>query len=488
MLLVHPVTEAIRFLPVLVGILFLGRGGGGWQLVGLAFPIVFGLWRFYTTTFRITSTHVELRRGLVSQKVLTARLDRVRSVELTSTLMHRLTGLSKVGIGTGSASLTSSDNAFELDALQVAEAEALRGQLLRISEAAPGGEPEVDAEGRPGPTAAPVEDVLLTLDPRWARYAPFTSSGLVIAAGVAALLGQMLETLAPDLEDLPDGSPTEISWLPIVLGVFVGLVVLGAVFGVVGYLTANWGFTLTRRRDGTSLRVRRGLLTTTETTLETARVRGLTTVEPLGLRAVGAGRLKALVVGASLAQGGTTTVVPNAPRAVLRRTADDVLGTPEPFGADLREHGPVARRRRLFRALGPVLVVLTAAATLGGFDLVSWWWTAAAALLLPASLWVARDRYRRLGHALTGQHLVMRSGSLAGRHVALDLDGVIGWTVSQSFFQRRQGVASLVATTAAGSQAYVVLDVPEPVAVALALRADHDLVGQFIEDRAAPPA
>ena len=48
--------------------------------------------------------------------------------------------------------------------------------------------------------------------------------------------------------------------------------------------------------------------------------------------------------------------------------------------------------------------------------------------------------------------------------------GIIGWNLQQSWFQRRAGLVTLVATTAAGSQAYAAIDVPEGTAIALADR------------------
>ncbi|WP_051706341.1 PH domain-containing protein [Nocardioides aequoreus] len=477
MLLVHPVNEAAKFLPVLVGIVVVGRDSGGWQLLGLAIPVVWGLWRYVTTSFRITETHVELRRGLLSQKVLTARLDRVRSVELSSSLMHRLLGLAKVRIGTGSAATITDDSGFELDALGQQEARTLRTQLLRLGEPAPA----VSEQGEP--VAPPGDEVLLELDPRWARYAPFTSSGNVIAAGVLAALGQLADALGPEVVDLGFlGRLGSAAVVPLVLAVVALLVVLGAVFGVLGYLVSNWGFLLTRRPDGSSLHVRRGLVTTTETSLESRRVRGVTLAEPLGLRLLGAARLKAMVVGASLSEGGTTTIAPNCPRPVAVAAAERVLGSASALAAPLTEHGPVARRRRLFRALVPTVLLLAGlAVAVVLLEVLAWWVLLPGLALLPLAWWLAVDRYRRLGHALVDGHLVVRSGTLAGRHVALDLDGVIGWHVTQTFFQRRQGVATLVATTAAGSQSYDVPDLPLATAAALALRADRRLVGQFTE-------
>ena len=57
----------------------------------------------------------------------------------------------------------------------------------------------------------------------------------------------------------------------------------------------------------------------------------------------------------------------------------------------------------------------------------------------PLACLLAVDRYRSLGHAVVAGWLVFRQGSLVRRRCVLEVDGVIGWTLRQSFFQRRTG-------------------------------------------------
>jgi putative membrane protein len=146
MLLVHPVNELIRFLPAVVAVFVLGTTGEGhtwWHVAAVAVPVALGLLRVLTTRFRITDDPLELRSGLVSRNVLTAPLDRVRTVELTSSPIHRLLGLAKVRIGTGSADKTGRER-LELDALALPEARTLRAALLHRT---------MDPSARPTETA-----------------------------------------------------------------------------------------------------------------------------------------------------------------------------------------------------------------------------------------------------------------------------------------------------------------------------------------------
>ncbi len=53
----------------------------------------------------------------------------------------------------------------------------------------------------------------------------------------------------------------------------------------------------------------------------------------------------------------------------------------------------------------------------------------------------------------------MRSGWLVREQVVLQRRAVVGWQVQQSFFQRRQGLATVVAAVGAGAGGYRALDV-----------------------------
>jgi putative membrane protein len=130
----------------------------------------------------------------------------------------------------------------------------------------------------------------------------------------------------------------------------------------------------------------------------------------------------------------------------------------------------------MVRAVVPLLVP---AAVLAWFA-PSWTWQVVLALL-PFSAALGWDRYRSLGHALTDRHLIARAGSAVRETVALQRTGIIGWRISRSFFQRRAGLVTISATTAAGNGAYHVIDVAEADGLALADAAVPDLLRPFLE-------
>ncbi|MBO0850083.1 MAG: PH domain-containing protein, partial [Pseudonocardia sp.] len=136
-------------------------------------------------------------------------------------------------------------------------------------------------------------------------------------------------------------------------------------------------------------------------------------------------------------------------------------------GAALVRHPPAAARRRLTRTVLPAVA----------FVLAVWWlrvelpglapaWPAVI-LAVPLAALVGADRYHNLGHALCREFLVIGSGSLVRRRVALARRGIIGWRVRQSPLQRWAGVVTLDAVTAAGAGRYSIVDVSPARAVEL---------------------
>ncbi|WP_310725895.1 PH domain-containing protein [Streptomyces sp. N2A] len=532
MLAVHPLHEALRFLPVILGVFFLGRDGEKpWGLIGLALALVVGLGRYFTTTYRVTAYHVQVRRGLLRREVLSVPLDRIRSVDVSARVLQRVLGLRRLAIGTGRADRHG--DGLVLDALDIAAAEQLRNELLhRTGQPAQADAPQAGAipdagagvprphpakAGRPrrpragklrssvreqghkesvdenrgkdrwdvGPAG---EELITALRPTWVRFGAFTLSGL---AGVGVLLTSAV-TFLNSAELGPDRFPPvrallqQISSVPTPLAVLesvvLGLLVV-ALLSALGYAASFWNFRLTRLSNGT-LRLTRGLVTTRSVTIEKRRLRGIEISETLPLRLVRGARCSAITTGLRAGRGaepGGSLLLPPAPLTRAREVAAAVYGDAAPMDCPLTRHGTGAKRRRLTRARGAAVVAI---ALTGALSLWAEWptWSCPASLaLLPLAELMGRDRYRNLGHALLeGGHLVTSQGSLVRRRQILSGDAAVGWIFHQSFFQRRSGVTTLTMATAAGRQYYNVLDLPTKEATALAADARPDWLEPFL--------
>ena len=481
-------------LPFIV-VLFLGSGGGGRSMLGtlgfiipVAILVMLGsLLPWLGTRWRIADGRLQQKYRVLSTKQTSVTLDRVRSVDLESTIWHRALGLSVVKIGTG-----VDDERITLDSLAKPDALQLQEFLLRRSDRAAispeaGG---VDADGpaagsaagaSPGagvPAPAAQREVLARIDWSWLKFAPLQVSQLVVLAAAFGFFAQFLDDLPIDQGDVVDSVQGQVDRLGllIVVGVVVLLVAVGYVVAAIGAYAVRW-FGLVVSRDPENLRVEAGLFTTRSVTVERRRVRGLQLTEPALVRLANGAQLAALATG--VGSGGTTQVLPSVPRTVAVEVGEQVLDAGRALTAELTKHGPAARRRRHVRAqlaAVPLAVAAVVAVVLSGYPL---WTVILSLLILAAAAALAELSYRHLGHTLTTAHLVSRTGILGTSTFVLERDGVIGWQITQTWFQRRVGLCHLVAATAAGSEHVAVVDVRLDVATSLALEITPDLVGHF---------
>jgi len=475
MLLVDPVRTLGRFtVPIVVA--FIGVGSADTGLGVMMIPLfvgvalLVGMLPWLTTHYRMTATQLQVRRGLLQRTTLTAPLDRIRSVDLEASLLRRLLSVTKVQIGTG-----VDDKRISLDALSVAKAHELRHFLLVASgaETAPGSSAET-------PSGDPASDghELARIDWRWLRFAPFSLSRLVIVAGAIGALSQFADQIP--LADAVRSAWQDVSGQSLVLVIAVATVVLAVgwvIVAVGGYVVQWWDMRLTRGHG--QLRLTAGLFTTRATSVEERRLRGVQLVEPALLRLVRGAELNALATG--VGSGGVIKVVPPCPRPVALQVGSEILETPEPLTVKLLQHGLAARRRCHVRAQRLTLAV--ALATVVASVLLGWpaWVAVVVVPMVAAGCAVAAElRFGQLGHQLTSGHLVSGTGALERRRTALERDGIIGWVVAQTWFQRRVGLATLVATTAAGPERVLIHDVPLDRALEIADTATPGLLTPFL--------
>ncbi|WP_227833539.1 PH domain-containing protein [Nocardia macrotermitis] len=541
MLLLHPVREVVRFIPVLIVTVIAGSRSDNpmWSLAALAVIVGLAVTRWFTTTYRIGPDTVQLRRGLLQRKTLTVPRSRIRSVDVHADLMHRLLGLVVLAIGTGQQA--DKQERFHLDGVDARQVPELRALLLHDVES-PAGQhvPQVKQ-----PDSQPHKGIEIGhWQAGWVRYAPLSLRGLAVIAPIVGLAFKFgVASVLFNSETVKEiGTRGAVFIAMTVVIVLVALIVVVTLGDCLRYLTTYFGLRVID--DGRTLHISHGLFTTRQTTLDLARLRGATLKEPLLLRLAGGAELDAIMTGT----GSRQKILPQAPRTAVdhtlaqlltsrrrhreseplvegetygaatdyqsssdavehaetdRRTpnadtpaaritswgsttavtsideicpparqsaSNDFSGTKDaaaPVHVALIPHGSRARRRRFTRALVPLVViaVIMAVIDVAGLGIPAWSWIVLAVVAVIA-LALAQDRYRGLGHAVipgdaTGPTwLITRNGSLDRDRDCLEAPGIIGWTVRQTFFQRRAGLATLVAATAAGKKRYRVVDVP----------------------------
>ncbi|GAB3212791.1 PH domain-containing protein [Marinactinospora endophytica] len=429
--------------------------------------------RVAATRYRVTDERVERRVRLFGETHRSIPRDRIRSVDVSADVVARLLGLARVTVGTGQGD----GETLCLASVTTAEAAVLRRELL-----ARGVDP---AEGREEPN-----DAITRLDPRWFGYVPFAAWTPALGLGV---FGGLYSVLGWFGDDVANGVAlwvwAELRGAP-ALGAVVALgsvLATGVLTGLAVSVERWWGYRLDRE-GGRTLRMRRGLLTTTSISLEEERLRGVELVATVPARWTGAARVRAVATGlarsGSQDKGDPSQLTPDLPLAEAQRVAAAVLREERSPLAAARwtAHPRAALRRRLSRALLACAVVAVVAAAVSALvaalpDLA---WTVVL-LALPPALLYAAGLYRRLGHALHGPYLLVRSGWLRHRAVALRRDGVIGWRITRSPLQRTAGLATIGATTAAGKGVYRAPDVDLTEGLGFADAAVPGLLTPFLE-------
>ena len=445
--LVHTITfrQARQFVPAVIPLVAaIGLDGGARTVIALVVGVTvlslataaLSWWRF---SYADGPTSVVVTRGLLSRSVRTVPNDRIRGVEVETPVLHRLFGLVRVRIDAAAGGAGDTGEEVVVDGLPRPEGDRLRTAVLTHRAV-----PTVDGvAGEP-----PADEEFARFDNRWLLYAPLVGSYLAVPLAAVGALFRLAQELPEEFR--PQLGRPDLSGLQVLLITLAAVLVLLVVGSVVGAAFVNWGFRLTRR--GGSLIAVRGLITRRHTELEIDRIRGCTVAEGAGMRLVGATRVSALVTGlGDAARRGQ--LLPLGPRAEAWTLSRRLVEDPGP----LVVHPPTARRRRIVRAMVAGLVVtaagLVTTATLG------WWWllavgTALTLLGVPLGL----GRYASLGHAAGPRSFTVRSGWLVREQAVLQRRAVVGWQVRQSFFQRRAGLATVVACVGAGRGGYAAID------------------------------
>jgi len=374
--------------------------------------------------------------------------------------------------------------------------------------AAAGVAPPFDAAAPPPRLDEPREVELARLRWRWLPYHLLSPWTLLLPVAAFGALFNLLDQLGLQqrfsrivgraAEDGLHRADAEPWWtaLLLVLVALVVLLLLGAIGASLQFAESWWRFRLTREPSGT-LHLSRGLLTARSVTIEQRRLRGVGLTEPLLQRIAGGAGLRAIVSGLRTGgdgrpTGGADTLLPNVSRDEAEAIAAAVTDSAADLAlaSGLTPHPRAAMRRRLTRAAVAAAAPLVALLLLGPVAdwLPGWSWLLALPLA-PLFLLAGRDAYAALGHRIAGGHLVTRHGLLARHTTALRRDGVIGWNVRRSPFQRRAGLVTLTATTAAGRGGYEVVDVGEGQGLTFAEQALPGLLAPFLDrapDHAAP--
>lgn len=431
--------------------------------VGLVF-MVLAWWRF---VFLIEADELLVRKGVLSQERLTIPLDRIQSVSIDQKLLHRPVGLVSVSVDTAGSSLAE----LQIDAVDRGKAEALqRLGAGRREPASPADGETVPGHGPPhgagvGGGVDPVGDESVLAKrtlPDLVRIGvtawPWT--GLVVLASLATV-GNQLGDVVPlevDRDTVLDDrfavefSPAVVGYAVLFLVVLLLLVtILGAVLQVAREIVTNWDLQL--MRTSTGLRRTAGLLNKTSKASTISRIQGLQTDRTPAEGFVGITKVTLPTIG----DGDIN--LPGATEDELGTLREILFGHRVAPSFD-RGISPLY----IFLAVRNAVVGVTIVVAAGGIVLGSWW-VLLGYLIVPLRWLEARRRWR-LRRWSMADHRLAESYQFVNAHTAeLDLVKTQTASVSQSFFERRRGLATVRVETAEGFLAVPLIPLAEATEV-----------------------
>lgn len=412
--------------------------------LGSAVAVAVGALRWLRRLWWFDGRVLHLDEGVLVRNQRRIPVERIQHVELERSVRHQLFGLAAVRVETAGGSGAE----LRLDAVPLAEAEALRGQVLAALRPAVA-----------GPAAAPPPpppEVLVRLPPTRLLLAGITGPEV---AAVLASLAFALDALGDLGVDPDDLGGVELGRTVLALLVLAALPVWFLAAGLIA-VVRKWD--LTASVAGDELRVRYGLLRRHELVVRTDRVQDVRVSQRLLLRPFGRADLR--IRSAASGSGDSSRVdIPLLDGGEIDRVLRRVLPAAAPRPT-LRPAPPAARRRAWGRGavvstvLG-ALVVTVAAST-------SWTLVAALAVVAPAGPLLGELSWRGLGWAARDGVHHSRTGALSRRTAIVPTARVQSTSVVSTWFQRRRRLASTRLDLAGGAVAVVDRDAAECRAIA----------------------
>ena len=403
--------------PTEVGVGVVGAG----LVLALVYQFVY--WERYE--YELTGDTFDIRSGVLSKRTREIPLGRIQNVDLRRNVVQRALGIAEVRLETAGGSETEAQLRF----VGEDEAERLRDAVSRRKR----GVSDDSAESEPE------AELLFAVTPKELLILGVTSVDLRLLS----LASVFLPVLLPSLTDR-FGDPLVSFAMAAPLGAF-GLAVAAAVLSGLYSITNYYGFRLSRA--GSELRYERGLLQQFAGTIPLEKVQTLAVTENVLARRLGYASLSVETAGyAPGDSSGSQSAVPIAERERVFSLARSVDAFGDP---DWQRPPKRARARYVVRYVSLVLVLTGIAYAVDRFTGLSyaWYYVLLGVPLAPVG---AHLKWRNLAYAVCEDHVLTRAGFWSRETRVVPYSRIQTVVHSQSVFQRRRHLATVLVDTAGG--------------------------------------
>jgi putative membrane protein len=444
---------------------------GTFAVVGLVFRVL--AWQRFRFSFDGEVLRVD--SGVVSRSHRSLDVARIQQVEIDRSPLQRVLGLAALRVETAGS---ASEPEVELRVLTEPDALALRDAVRASKERL---RPDDPGAGSPHPGAQSAGGrTLLEVPLRHVALASVTGARLLVLpavlGGAFQFLGQQLAAVSERVtEELvtrgvtgpPQALFTAPRWSAIVAVALVA-VVLSMLAATVAGILRDGNFVIVRIAD--DLHISRGLLSTRDSVVPLGRVQLVEIQRNWLRRALGFATVRLRSAGASDGDGGRLTIPLVATDRIDGLLSELIPGTAG--GPGLHRHPRAALRRALVRWVRPAVLLISAVwlvtTQVPFIDLpfegsLRW----GVLVVLPVNVLLAVVEYRQLAHGLSSTVVASRRGALSITTTLAPVVKVQAVTARRSYFQRRLGLATLVAHVAGPGARLEVLDAGDAEAAAL---------------------
>lgn len=390
-----------------------------WFLVVLSYQLVY----YQRFEYELTPDTLDIVSGVVSRRHREIPLRRVQNVDISRNAIHRLAGIARIEFETAGGSSTEAS----LQYVSYREAKRLETEIGRRMR---GDEPSDEPVTK--------QDIFAITG---------TELGLLGVVGIdlrlLSIVAILLPVIAPSLQE-PFGDPLLGLALTAPL---VGLAIVASVAAISGLFSiANYyGFRLQRSPD--ELHYERGLLQRYSGTIPLDKVQTLSISENVIARRLGYASLAVETAGYAPGEGGSQSAIPLAERERVFELGRSI----EEFEVPDFDRPPRrARERYAVRYLAVAVVAIVASYAVDRFTGLAFAWYAAVGLLAVAPV-AAHLKWIHLGYDIGDEYVVLREGFWTRTTTVVPYYRVQTVLDSQTVFQRRRRLATLVVDTAGTS-------------------------------------
>jgi putative membrane protein len=426
--------SVLRLAWILVFIVFGNQSFGGFSGVGLVvvawFLITLGYQLVYYQRFEyeLTEDTLDISSGVVSRRNREIPVRRVQNVDISRNVVQRLVGIAQIDLETAGGSSTEAS----LKYVSFDEAKRLQSEIARLKR----GNVSEDAESG---AEIPTEHELFTITPKELVLLGVVGIDLRLLSFVTVLLPVIAPSLTGQFGDPLVGLAVTA---PLAAA---AIVVITAVISGALAVTNYYGFRLLRAGD--ELHYERGLLQRFSGAIPLEKVQTLSISENVIARRIGYASLAVETAGYAPNDSGSQSAVPLADRDRVFDLAQSV----ETFDDVTFERPPKRARQRYAVRYGLVAIaVIVAAFAIDRFTGFEFAWYVTAVLFAAAPV-AAHLKWRNLGYDVQSEYIILREGFWTRTVSVVPYYRVQTVVDSQTVFQRRRQLATLIVDTAGSS-------------------------------------